>query len=405
MRPARQLHSTEISMHPEEESGSFNLEAALLGGEQEPNETESTQESPANPSKTALRDTLARGSGDELNTETDDENGFPAAPGSEETEDEAGEVEEEAEAPPPALAAAAPTQEEIDLFAEAQELGVDLSKYGNDKKAAARGLLHAAKLVGRKTQLEEYGRQALENPKALYEFLHKQYGQATADAVAAATAATTAAKRPSDVPEYDEAWLQSFDEDGKLLPGADPALPGKIKKYREFVSARATRLAVDPLGELLPLLEGKIAAIADEKAAAAIKVVKAEHEQQQRAYEYQQYAQSIVQAEAKWAFVEGDRAKGPTEAGKIYHKWLEIGEQPLADGRPQFNDLSTLSAWAKSQTQIELMQLEKSNAAPARKVQQGKLTNKPNRGPSADKSGGWKKGQTLEDALLGIIQV
>lgn len=387
----------------DEETGSFNLEAALLGGEQEPNETESTPESPAKPSKTALRDTLARGSGDELNKSTDDDEGFPAAPGSEETETEevAEAAEEEVEPAPPAAPPEAPTQEEIDLFAEAQELGVDLSKYGNDKKAAARGLLHAAKLVGRKTQLEEYGRQALENPKALYEFLHKQYGQATADAVAAASAA----KPASDVPEYNAAWLESFDEEGKLLPGADPALPGKIKKYNEFIRERATRLAVDPLGELLPLLEGKIAAIADEKAAAAIKVVKAEHEQQQRAYEYQQYAQSIVQAEAKWAFVEGDRAKGPTEAGKIYHKWLEIGEQPLADGRPQFNDLSTLSAWAKSQTQIELMQLEKSNAAPARKVQQGKLTTKPNRGPSADKSGGWKKGQTLEDALLGIIQV
>jgi len=388
-------------MPPEEESGSFNLEAALLGGEHEPNESEATQESPAKPSKTALRDTLSRGD-DELNQETDDEKGFPAAPVDEETEEE---VEEEAETPPPA-APVEPTQEEIDLFAEAKALDVDLSKYGNDKKAAARGLLHAAKLVGRKTQLEEYGRQALENPKALYEFLHKQYGQATADAVAAASANASAAKKTpaaGDVPEYDEAWLQSFDEDGKLLPGADPALPGKIKKYREFVSQRATRLAVDPLGELLPLLEGKIAAIADEKANAAIKIVKAEHEQQQRAYEYQQYAQSIVQAEANWAFVEGDRNKGPTEAGKIYHKWLEIGEQPLADGRPQFNDLSTLSAWAKSQTQIELMQLEKSNAAPARKVQQGKLTNKPNRGPAAEK--GWKKGQSLEDALLGVIQV
>lgn len=389
-------------MPPEEESGSFNLEAALLGGEQEPNETESTPESPAKPSKTALRDTLSRGSGDELNTETDDENGFPAAPGSEETEEEAVEVEEEAEAPPPApSAAAAPTQEEIDLFAEAQALDVDLSKYGGDKKAAARGLLHAAKLVGRKTQLEEYGRQALENPKALYEFLHKQYGQATADAVTAASAA----KPASDVPEYNPAWLESFDEEGKLLPGADPALPGKIKKYNEFIRERATRLAVDPLGELMPLLESKIAAIADEKANAAIKVVKEQHAQQQREQEYRQYAESIVQAEAKWAFVEGDRSKGPTEAGKIYHKWLEIGEQPLPDGRPQFNDLSTLSAWAKGQTQIELMQLEKSNAAPARKAQQGKLTNKPNRGPSADKSGGWKKGQTLEDALLGIIQV
>lgn len=388
-------------MPPEEESGSFNLEAALLGGEQETTETEATQESPANPSKTALRDTLARGSGDELNTETDDEKGFPAADAADDDEQEeevAADPAAEEKAPP----AAPPTQEEIDLFEEAKALDVDLSKYGGDKKAAARGLLHAAKLVGRKTQLEEYGRQALENPKALYEFLHKQYGQATADAVQAAAAATVE-KPKGDAPEYKPEWLDAFDEEGKLLPGADPAIPAKLKKYNDFVRERATRLAVDPLAELMPLLGDKIAAIADEKAKAAIKAVEDQYAAKQQEYEYRQYAESIVQAESKWAFVDGDRSKGPTEAGKIYRKWLEVGEQPLADGRPQFNDLSTLSAWAKSMTQNELMQLEKSNSAPARKAQQEKLTNKPNRGPVADK--GWKKGQTLEDALLSVIQV
>ena len=383
----------------EEETGSFNLESALLGGEQETNESETTQESPANQSKTALRDTLSRGRGEESSKETDDENGFPAAPSDEEDQEE--EVaEDEAVAEERPLPPAPPTQEEIDLFAEAQALDVDLSKYGGDKRAAARGLLHAAKLVGQKNELAEYGKRLLENPRAVWEFLHRQYGAENPHA-----AAPPVAEKPKQgaAPEYNPEWIDSFDEEGRLLPGADPAIPAKLKKYNEFVRERATRLAVDPLSELMPLLGDKIAAIADEKAKAAIRAVEEQYAQRQYEHDYRKYADSIVQAESRWAFVDGDRNKGPTEAGKIYRRWLEIGEQPLADGRPQFNDLSTLSAWAKGQTQIELMQLEKSNSAPARKAQQEKLTNKPNRGPAAEK--GWKKGQTLEDALMSAIQV
>jgi hypothetical protein len=384
-------------MPPEEESGSFNLEAALMGGDESTETTDTTQESPAKqPTKTALRDTLARGADE--NPGTDDENEFPAANAEDKETEAAGDAETESEVEPvaPAETPAPPAAEDIDLFAEAAALQVDLSKYGNDKKAAARGLLHAAKLVGQKNELAEYGKRLLESPREVYEFLAKQY------AASQAAAPAEPAKPASSVPEYKEEWLEAFDEKGNLLPGADPAIPAKIKKYQEYVRAEVTALATNPLEKLMPLFSDKIAKIAEEKAAEIVKKASDAQAAKQAEYDYHQYAESLVQAESNWAFVDGDRSKGPTEAGKIFAQYLDIGERPLPNGRPQFNDLTTLVAWAKGQTQLRLIQLQNSNAPAARKTQQGKLTTKANRSSAAEK--GWTKGLTLEEALMRHIE-
>ena len=368
-----------------------------MGGDESTETTDTTQESPAKqPTKTALRDTLARGADE--NPGTDDENEFPAANAEDKETEAAGDAETESEVEPvaPAETPAPPAAEDIDLFAEAAALQVDLSKYGNDKKAAARGLLHAAKLVGQKNELAEYGKRLLESPREVYEFLAKQY------AASQAAAPAEPAKPASSVPEYKEEWLEAFDEKGNLLPGADPAIPAKIKKYQEYVRAEVTALATNPLEKLMPLFSDKIAKIAEEKAAEIVKKASDAQAAKQAEYDYHQYAESLVQAESNWAFVDGDRSKGPTEAGKIFAQYLDIGERPLPNGRPQFNDLTTLVAWAKGQTQLRLIQLQNSNAPAARKTQQGKLTTKANRSSAAEK--GWTKGLTLEEALMRHIE-
>ncbi len=367
----------------------FDLESALL------NETPPADSSTPvkNTEKVSLRDTLSRGDTDLTKSADDDA-------GATDTDDIQDDTDPLAAKPEVPDNDADPDSNDpaVDVFAKAAELGLPnlKEKYKTQADAIEAGL-HAMRLVGQRNQYADYGRQLLENPQAVLESLKKLYDKQQDDKVAAPVV------KKSDVPEYDEAWKALFDEEGKLVPGADPTIPSKIRKYNEYVSTKLTKFALDPEAELLPVLEARIAKLADERAQAIVSKESEKLRQEQAQHETLRTAHSLVQEEASWAFVEGDIRKGPTAEGKVLGKWLQILETPDASGNIPIPDMRTRKEVAVLMARNELSAAAASDNPGVRKKQQSKITKKPNRSATEPTDKSWPKGLSLEEALARTI--
>lgn len=373
----------------DDEPNLFDLGSALL-----------TEKSPENDSGTPvknsnerpnLRDTMSRGEAEitesadddspESSDDVGDEDEGDATAHQDDGQDDDGQSEDEQQ------------QEQEDLvFARAAAMGLDLkSKYGGNKEAAVDGLLHAARLVGQKNQLAEYGKQLLENPQAVLASLEKLYGKKP----------ETEAKqeKKSDVPEFDPAWREMVDEEGKPLPGVDPSIPLKMKKYYEFIRNRAEQIARDPESVIMPTLEEKIKKMVDERASAIAKQESDRLREEQSRVNVAREAQELVQQEASWAFIDGDISKGPTPEGRVLGKWLQILETPDADGNIPIPNMRMRKEVAVMMARQELGTLKNKDNPADRKSRQEKITKKTNRS-AAPTSKSWPKNLTLEEALL-----
>lgn len=356
--------------------GAFDLEADLRGD----------KPSPADLRSSLSKRTRAEEESDDLEPVVDDEE----------------EVEEVDEAVEEAEASATDFNK---LFFEKfkAKTGVDLSAKYKDAEAASEGLGHLIHRIGERDQLAEYGRKLLESPQEVFEHLQKILPSA-----GKAAEATTEDKPDPNVPAWDDAWLEQVqrDEKGNLVPlaGADPSIPAKIAKYQDYLHKRTREIASDPKKALKPLFEKDFAAMAAKAAKDAVEQYKLEQQQIQHVGAARAEAWSILQEEKAWIYVDGDAAKGPSEAGKIFKKYIDYAETPVdAAGTPRIPGLKDRRDYAKAKTYEELMLLQKRNGAPTRQARQAKAEKKPVRGAGRPNKSGWQKGVSLEQALMAAI--
>lgn len=357
----------------------FDLEADLRGD----------KPSPADLRGSLTKRTRADEESDDLEPIADDD------------EEEVEEVEEEV----PADEATASTADFDKTFFEKfkAKTGIDLSAKYKDVDSASEGLSHLIHKIGERDQLAEYGRKLLESPQEVFEHLQKILPKVTQ------AAAVEEDKPDPNVPAWDDAWLEQVQRDDKgnlvPLPGADPSIPSKIAKYQDYLHKRTREIAADPKKALKPLFEKDFASIAEKAARDAVEQYKREQQQQQHVTAAQAEAWSILQEESRWIYVDGDVKKGPSEAGKIFKKYIDYAEAPIdAAGTPRIPGLKDRRDYAKAKTYEELTLTQRRNENPARQARQVKAEKKPVRGAGkAPARGGWKKGVSLEQALLAAV--
>jgi hypothetical protein len=277
---------------PGDEIESFNLEHALLN-----EETSSGDDKGAalatDPTKAgSLRDTLSRGESKEVTSAEDDD---PDGDQDDLEDDDSEGDDDEKDT-------IVPDQEQkpagFDVFAAAKQHGLDLTgKYESPEKAFE-GLIHAARMVGQRSDLAEYGKRLLEDPKGVYEYLQKQF------AAEQKTPETPAAeKKPaSDRPEFNEEWLDQFDEAGKFI-GSDATIPAKLQKFQKWRADKISKLALDPENTLLPLFETKLKEMAKKEAAELVAKARGEDQAVQYQARLVNEARSLVSEEADWVCV------------------------------------------------------------------------------------------------------
>jgi hypothetical protein len=372
-----------------------DLEAALLsGGDLEDNETTLGGE----PEKSNFRDSLARGEVDEPEVDEDDEVvDDEAEEVADEVEVDDEEVEEEVVVEKNPKQAKADPDEEFFEHVKAEH-GIDLKGKYKGRKEALAGLVSAASLVGKKNQLAEIGKAFTDNPQAFFEHLKKQFENSQPKA-------TAEAANDPNAPEYDEAWLDQFDPStGRPVDGADPKIVRKVLKYQQFVKNRAAEIAQNPKKALLPVLQDDFRKLAQEEAKKLFDQFRQENEQQTALAGQHAEARELIDECAEWAYVEGDRSKGPTEAGKIFKKYIDISESvDQSTGRAYIENLRMRRDWAVAMTRNELGATQAKTVNPARKRRGGKIVKKVNVAASTrTKGGGWPKGLSLTDALLNL---
>ena len=282
--------------------------------------------------------------------------------------------------------------------------GIDLSAKYRDVDSASEGLGNLVHKIGERDQLAEYGRKLLESPQEVFEHLQKILPNV-------AQQKTVEEDKPDpNVPAWDDAWLEQVqrDEKGALvpMPGADPSIPAKIAKYQDYLHKRTREIASDPKKALKPLFEKDFAALAAKAAKDAVEQYKREQQQVQHVNAAQAEAWSILQEERGWIYVDGDVKKGPSEAGKIFKRYIDYAEAPVdAAGTPRIPGLKDRRDYAKAKTYEELMLTQQRNNGTQRQARQAKVEKKPVRGAGRQgpARGGWKKGVSLEQALMAAI--
>lgn len=368
---ARLAKAAEMNIGGDDEDGAqLDLEGDLLGGSEKPSAAD-------------LRASLHKG------REEDDTSALE--PLGEEFEDEQDEEEEEEQEQP------AEEQAAEDILKVFAEKGVDVSKY-RDANALAEGYANLARKIGERDQLAEYGRELLQNPRGVLEHLQKLVQQSPAAKVEEED------KPDPNLPEWNEEWLDQVGQDGKPIEGADPKIIAKISKYQNYIAKRSREIAYDPRKALMPVLGKDLKKLTDEAVRAAVNELRQEQAQTQQITALKQEAWGVLQKEKDWIYVDGDHQKGPTPAGLIYKKYVDIAETIQPNGQPLIPDIKMRSEYAKAKTFEELTLAGRKNNAPGRKEKKVQAASKPTRGGQrTPRSGSWPKGKSLESALMEAL--
>ena len=218
-----------------------------------------------------------------------------------------------------------------ELIALGKEHGLDLSKY-KSRDEALKGLLHAARLVGQRNELAEYGKFVTQDPQRALAWLQEQVGEQ--DPTPAQPAGEVKKPEPADDferliaqrPDYDPEWENDLEpqEDGtyKERPGAEPGVLSKVQKFYRWKRKFDNHIAKDPEAPVRAALkkqeashEAKIQAIRDEME--GIRLVDVQRQMQAT-------AMNIFTSEKDWMFHEGRiEANNLTEAGVIFARELD----------------------------------------------------------------------------------
>lgn len=360
-----------IGGEDDDDDAQLDLESDLLGGN-------------AKPSAAELRASLHKG------PDADENDTSALEPLGDEFDEEEEPAEEEVEQPAEEPAAA-------DILKVFAEKGVDVSKY-RDADALAEGYANLARKIGERDQLAEYGRELLQNPRGVLEHLQKLVQQAPAAKVEEDD------KPDPNLPEWNEEWLDQVGPDGQPIAGADPKIIAKISKYQNYIAKRSREIAYDPRKALMPVLQKDLKKITDEAVRVAIEGLRQEQAQTQFVVAARQEAWGVLQKEKDWIYVDGDHSKGPTPAGLIYKKYIDIAETIQPNGQPLIPDIKMRSEYAKAKAFEELTLSARKNNAPARKAKQAQAASKPVRGGQrTPRSGSWPKGKSLESALMDAL--
>lgn len=305
--------------------------------------------------------------------------------------------------PPPADPAPVDDSDFFKTFNETY--GIDLSAKYRSADDALKGLAESYKLVGKHDEEAQWGRRLLESPEKVYEYLHQRYNQGSRAAAPQQPATPTG--DPNAQPEWDDSWQEMLDPaTGQPKPGADPAVLAKIRKYNDFVKKRGSEIIRD--GMTRQEVDGLLKKQRDDLLAEVAKQQKQQWDeinvQTEHARRMDAEARALINEEAGWAYVDGDPRKGPTDAGKIFGRYLnDAAAVDPNTGMPRITDLRTQRDWAKMKTALELRQ-----SAPAATAQQRTAptaTRKPNVSPPAtvDPNAPWPKGKRLEEELMQFL--
>lgn len=244
-----------------------------------------------------------------------------------------------------------PTDEEAgkiaDVFAMAEELGINLRGKYADEKEAIRGLLNASRLVGQRNELAEYGRMLQENPQQVYEILHQRMGkpaeapraEETKEPVSDDPEVQSYLKLKSEEPAWDEDWENqvTFNEKGQRVAteDAEPGVLRKIATHQRWEQKIANFLVKKP--EVV--LKAHAAAIGDptkkevEKLRAEISSIRQADELRKA----EQFGMQIAVNEREWMFKGGEVRKGNlTEAGQLFtHAFDQLLAENPGSKNPQ----------------------------------------------------------------------
>lgn len=243
------------------------------------------------------------------------------------------------------------------VFDRAKKAGFDASKYRSVNDFLS-GVANLASKLGQRDQVAAYGQQLLDSPEEVYKHLRehlKKQGKIKDDSAPAAPAPSA-----DDAPEYDEAWLDLVDENGKAKEGADPKSIASLKKWNSWVRTRSQALLRDPAAIVRAKLEPDFKKLVESTIEERLgKVMKDQDEKEQmgRAFhERASVARQVYDEESPWVFKDkADPAKGLSPAGEVFRKWVNYYESPdPATGMPRMYDIREIRDAAKARTHVEL---------------------------------------------------
>lgn len=253
---------------------------------------------------------------------------------------------------------------EDDAFFEsfAQEHQTDLRSKYKTKAEALKGLANAYRMVGQRNELAELGQRMLSEPADVMTAIAQRLGfdvkrrgeQSPPAPQVTQPAAASAPTKADPEPEWQEEWLDlvSRDNDGNLK--GPPDVIAKIQKHEKW----AARKGLQVIREWDPqkMIEEARKAAAD-AAKQEREAWKKEYEQERSQREMLEEGRRLIDAEAHWAYVDGDPSKGPTPQGEVLHKWLKIaGTADPRTGQSVIGNLRMQMDYAKAMAYVELQQ-------------------------------------------------
>lgn len=252
---------------------------------------------------------------------------------------------------PPVETEGEPADEEADkiadVFAMAEELGIDLRGKYADEKEAIRGLLNASRLVGQRSELAEYGRLLQERPEEVYKALHERLGKPAEapkpeerqEAVSDDPEVQSYLKLKKDEPAWDDDWENQItvNDKGQTVP-TDDAEPGVIRKvaaHRRWEQKVASFLIKKPA----VVMKAEAGALDNptkkelEKLRAEISSIRQTDELRKA----EQFGMQIAVNEREWMFKGGEVRKGNlTEAGQLFtHAFDQLLAENPGSKNPQ----------------------------------------------------------------------
>jgi hypothetical protein len=253
----------------------------------------------------------------------------------------------------------------VDVFAEAQALGLDLRGKFKSQREAIKGLVNAQRLVGQRNEAAQMWDSLRSDPEfqqQVYQRLHSQYGapppvvspqpqQSAPPPPAAAPQQQAPAAPKVSPPKWNPAWAHHFNSDGTPKPNADPNVIVAVEEFR----ADRRLLQEDPAAYFAKYFTGDIEERAQKAAEERLKQAEEsrrqeEEKRQQELAQRQQFEQvrtttiSRMQGEGwfDWIYepgyqvINGEVIGSLSDRGQLFNQYLAEAAQAVEHGVPLY---------------------------------------------------------------------
>lgn len=249
----------------------------------------------------------------------------------------------------------------VDVFAEAEALGIDLRGKFRSQREAVKGLVNAQRLVGQRNESAQMWDSLRNDPdfqQQVYQRLHQQYGapppvapqQQPTPPVAAVPPAPPAAPKVSP-PKWNPAWAHHFNSDGTPKPNADPNVIVAVEEFRADRRLQQEDPAAYFAKYFMGDIEERAMKAAEERLKQADEARRAEEEKRQHEHaQRQQFEQvrsstiSKMQNEGwfDWIYepgyqvVNGEVIGNLSDRGSMFNQYLAEAAQAYEHGMPLY---------------------------------------------------------------------